>query len=69
MRKRDRVWYHIPTNQLGYAILDSILGSPLFIFKDHDSEEILSPRFCNFVDDVNDPNSFKQNEFIDLGVL
>lgn len=67
--KRDRVWYHVPTNKLGIAILDSFFGVPVFIFKQEKPDEVMSHRFCNWVDDPIDPKAFKRKDFIDLGVL
>lgn len=65
----DRVWYHVPTDQLGYAIPKTIFGNPCFFFADHRDDETLNERFCNFVDDPRDPKSFKGEDFIDLGEL
>jgi len=67
--KKDRVKYHIPTDQVGYYFEGLCGFMKCFIFAEHEEDEVLSDRFCNFVDDKNDPKSFKSKDFIDLGVL
>lgn len=65
---RIKAWYHVPTDQLGVAYVKTWFG-PLFFFSEFDDNETLSSRFCNFVNDKRDPNSFRRKDFIDLGYL
>lgn len=67
-RKHVRVWYHIPTDQLGEAITQTMFGT-IFFFEPYKENEILKPRFCNFVDDPRDKTSFLSKDFVDLGPL
>jgi hypothetical protein len=64
----QRVWVHKKTGQLGYALIGTALGD-VWIFDDHSDTEVLSKRFCNFINDPLDPESYSKKEFIDLGPL
>lgn len=44
-------------------------GTPLFIFRDYEDSEIISSRFCSFLDDPQEPHPLKREDFLDLGVL
>lgn len=61
----DRVWIRKSDAQLGYAITETIFGSPLFLFADHTEDEILTTRFCQFIAD----DGLTEDDFIDCGVL
>lgn len=65
---QERAVYHIPTGQFGYCLPGTALGD-LFFFAEHDQTEVLSDRFCNFLDDQRDPKSFSAKDFLDLGPL
>lgn len=65
---KTRVWMHKETGQLGYAFKNDFFGW-LWLFDDHSDNEVLSGRFCNFLDDKNDPDSLSKSDFQDLGEL
>ena len=63
-----RVWMHKPTARLGIVLAGTWIGD-LWLFAEHETDEVLDQSFCNFLDDPRDENSLSSKDFVDLGPL
>lgn len=60
-----RTWIRKKDAQLGQGLEDTMFG-PLFFHAEHEKNEVLDTRFCQFLDD---DGLTIEDDFIDIGVF